>query len=133
MPALGLDHVNIVTPRMDETCAFYTALFDLERRDGPMQLPPDQVQWLHDKAGHPIFHINAEGFGGVHAVAGPEQSPTGHINHVALACTDLADMLGRLDALDIPYRTVRFDKIGLTQVFVSDPNDVLLELGFRDS
>jgi len=133
VPALGLDHVNIVTPRMDETCAFYTALFDLERRDGPMQLPPDQVQWLHDKAGHPIFHINAEGFGGVHAVAGPEQSPTGHINHIALACTDLADMLGRLDALDIPYRTVRFDKIGLTQVFVSDPNDVLLELGFRDS
>lgn len=133
MPALGLDHVNIVTPRMDETCAFYTGLFDLERRDGPMQLPPDQVQWLHDKAGHPIFHINAEGFGGVHAVAGPEQSPTGHINHVALACTDLADMLGRLDALDIPYRTVRFDEIGLTQVFVSDPNDVLLELGFRDS
>ncbi len=133
MPALGLDHVNIVTDRMDETCAFYTALFDLERCDGPMQLPSDQVQWLHDKAGHPIFHINAVGFGGIHPVSGPPQSPTGHIHHIALACTDLEDMLGRLEAMELAYRTMRFDAIGLTQVFVSDPNGVLLELGFRDS
>jgi catechol 2,3-dioxygenase-like lactoylglutathione lyase family enzyme len=133
MPAIALDHVNIMTDRLDETCSFYTALFDLDRRDGPLQMPPDQVQWLYDGEGRAIFHINAEGFGGVHAVAGPPQSPTGHINHVALTCPDLDGMLGKLDALDLPYRTVRFDEIGLTQVFVSDPNEVLLELSFRDN
>lgn len=132
MATIALDHVNIVTNRLDETCTFYSDLFGLERRNGPMQLPADKVQWLHNREGQAIFHINSESFTGGQPAAANGPMSTGPIDHVALACSDLDDMLRRLDMLEVPYRTVRFDMIGLTQVFVSDPNGVMLELGFRD-
>ena len=36
----ALDHVNIITDRLDETAEFYKALLGLERRDGPPPLTP---------------------------------------------------------------------------------------------
>ncbi len=43
MPVERLDHVNIVTDRLDESAEFYVRLLDLERRDGPLPSRPDEM------------------------------------------------------------------------------------------
>ncbi len=40
-------------------------------------------------------------------------------------------MLARLDRLGLAYRCTGVASVGLRQVFVRDPNGVLLELNFR--
>ena len=54
-----LDHVNIITDKLDETAEFYKALLNLERRNAPPPLTPDNAQWMYDAGGKAIVHINS--------------------------------------------------------------------------
>ena len=126
----ALDHFNVITDRIDETAGFYTAVLGLERRDGPPPLPPQLVQWMHDESGRALVHINhpdcprafdREVFPG---------APTGAIHHIAFNCSGLAAMLARLEAQGLPHQVNAIASIGLSQVFVTDPNNVVLELNF---
>ena len=125
-----LDHVNIITDRLDDTARFYATLLDLERRDAPPPLTPDQAQWMCDDNGQAILHLNA-----VHCPRPFERTvepgaPTGAIHHIALTCTGIADLIVRIEAMGREYQTHQIEAIGLTQVFTTDPNNVLLELNF---
>ena len=131
MPVKSLDHINIITDKLDETCEFYAQLLGLERRNPPMELPPAAVQWMYDPSGRALFHITTPEFRGKVPVAGPAISPTGMIDHIALDCSDFPDMLERLKAMGLDYRASGMDSVRLKQLFVSDPNQVLLELNFR--
>lgn len=127
-----LDHVNIVTDDLAATVAFYRDLLGLDPRDPPAPLEPELIQWLHDAGGRPIFHLvdrvrNARKGGYANKVGGQ----TGSVDHVALNCTGLEAMRARLDAAGIDYRMSGISGIGLVQLFVRDPNNVLLELNFR--
>lgn len=57
---------------------------------------------------------------------------TGALHHVALDCSGHAATIERLDNLGIAFRSNDLPAIALRQVFVTDPNGVLLELNFRD-
>jgi catechol 2,3-dioxygenase-like lactoylglutathione lyase family enzyme len=125
----ALDHVNIIAADLDGTARFYVELLDLERRDAPPPLTPRNAQWMYDTAGRAILHINSIDCPRTferEVAAGP----TGSIHHVALACNGYDELLGRLDARGIAYQSNRVAAIGLRQVFVMDPNGVLLELNF---
>ncbi len=126
----ALDHVNIITDRLDETADFYVRLLELERRDGPPPLPADQVQWLHDASGRAIVHLNSVNCPRAFDRAVEPGALTGAIHHVALNCSGFADVIARLDALVADYRVNTIASIGLRQVFTADPNNVLLELNF---
>jgi catechol 2,3-dioxygenase-like lactoylglutathione lyase family enzyme len=132
MPINALDHINIITAQLDETCEFYAVLLGLERRNGPMELPPESVQWMYTPGGKALFHITTPQFRNIYPVPGPEVSPTGAINHIALDCSGFADMVERLDVMGAEYRSSGIDSVRLKQIFTSDPNQVLLELNFRD-
>ena len=54
----ALDHVNIITDRMDETARFYGTLLGLERRDAPPTLTPQNDTWMFGAHGRAIIHIN---------------------------------------------------------------------------
>lgn len=125
-----LDHVNIITDRLDETAAFYAALLGLERRDAPPPLTRENAQWMHDASGRAILHLNAVDCPRAYDRAVEPGALTGAIHHVALTCTGLAELLARLEAMDRPYQVNRVEAIGLNQVFTTDPNAVLLELNF---
>ena len=60
MKVNALDHVNIITADLDGTSRFYAELFNLDRRDAPPPLTPQNAQWIYDDAGRAIFHINSE-------------------------------------------------------------------------
>jgi catechol 2,3-dioxygenase-like lactoylglutathione lyase family enzyme len=129
MKVNALDHVNIITPDLDGTARFYAEVFDLDRRDAPPPLTPDNAQWMHDDAGRAIMHINS-----VDCPRTYERDvmpgPTGSIHHVALNCSGYDDVVTRLDARGMRYQTNLVASIGLRQVFTMDPNGVLLELNF---
>jgi catechol 2,3-dioxygenase-like lactoylglutathione lyase family enzyme len=125
-----LDHVNIVTDDLPGTADFYAELFGLEVRDGPPPSRPDKVRWVYDGTGRAILHLNARGaFQVFQREAGPAPT-TGAVHHVALNCEGFGEMVDRLKARALDYQINDVASIGLKQVFVTDPNGVLLELNF---
>jgi catechol 2,3-dioxygenase-like lactoylglutathione lyase family enzyme len=126
----GLDHVNLQTTRLTETVAFYRDVIGLEVRDPP-GLDPSLVQWMHDERGHGIIHLSTVGSLLGEAPATLEGRGTGAVHHVALDCTGHDRMIAVLEARGLPYRLNHVGMIDLKQIFVTDPNGVLLELNYR--
>lgn len=124
----SLDHINIVTVDLDGTARFYTELLGLERRDGPPPLKSSDAQWMYVD-GCAILHINSLECPRTFDRA-MEAGPTGSIHHVALRCSGYGEMVGRLGVRGLDYRANDVASIGLRQLFVMDPNGVLLELNF---
>lgn len=125
-----LDHVNIITDKLAETATFYAELLDLEERDGPPPMKPEQVRWMFDSNGQAILHLNAVEFPRVYDRAVDPGAETGAIHHVALRCSNFDKVKARLDARGDDYAINEVPAIGLTQIFATDPNNVLLELNF---
>jgi catechol 2,3-dioxygenase-like lactoylglutathione lyase family enzyme len=126
----GLDHVNLQTTRLAETVAFYRDVIGLEVRDPP-GLDPALVQWMHDERGHGIVHLSTVGSLLGEAPAALDGGGTGAVHHVALDCRGHDAMIETLKAHGLPYRLNHVGVIDLKQIFVSDPNGVLLELNYR--
>lgn len=127
MKVEALDHVNIITADLDGSARFYEDVFGLERRNGPMA--PHHGQWMHDANGRAIFHINSLDCPRAYDRE-VTPGPTGALHHVALRCSGHAEMRDRLDARGHDYAENFVEQIGLKQIFVRDPNEVLLELNF---
>ncbi len=125
----ALDHVNIITSDLDGTAKFYQEVFDLERRDAPSPLTPQNAQWMYDAEDRAIFHLNSEDCPR-HFDRDVSGEMTGPIHHVALRCTGNAEMQARLDKLGLEYKTNHIPMIDLRQIFVMDPNGVLFELNY---
>lgn len=126
----ALDHVNIITDRLDETAEFYKALLGLERRDGPAPLTPQNAQWMFDRQGRAIIHINAVDCPRAFEREVEPGALTGAIHHVALNCSGYDEVLGRVEGTGLDFQINTVEAIGLRQIFTADPNNVLLELNF---
>ncbi|MCW1431446.1 VOC family protein [Novosphingobium sp. JCM 18896] len=128
MSVKGLDHVNIIAEDLDATARFYGDLLDLRRGETPGTAMGFKGAWLHDTSGKPIIHLM--GWNDDRHADLDRGSATGSIDHVALACEDFAGTVARCEALGVEHR-VNDRKYGdLRQVFVRDPNNVMLELNF---
>jgi catechol 2,3-dioxygenase-like lactoylglutathione lyase family enzyme len=127
MQVSGIDHVNIVTDDLDRSAQFYERLLGLTATRLPNAPPGFDGRWLYDVSGKAIIHL-AGRREGMHR-PGPHPD-TGPIDHVALACTGFEAMLARCAELGLDHK-INDRKFGtLRQVFVSDPNNVVLELNF---
>lgn len=62
-----------------------------------------------------------------------DATPTGsgHIDHIALSCSDLAGMEQHLQQADIAFRKREAPEEQLTQLFITDPAGIKVELNFR--
>ena len=126
----ALDHVNIITDKLDETAEFYGKLLGLERRDAPPPLTPETATWMFDAENRAIIHINSLD---CHRAYDREITPgelTGALHHVALKCSGYEEVLGRLKDMGAEYQENLVEAISLRQIFTPDPNNVLLELNF---
>jgi catechol 2,3-dioxygenase-like lactoylglutathione lyase family enzyme len=131
MPVKGVNHVNIIADDLDETCRFYGDLLGFERGEMPGAVQGAmggfKGAWLLDDARQPIVHLmayNAERH------AGRDRAATGAIDHVAFTCEDFAATLRRCEELGVEYRINDRQFGDLRQIFVTDPNNVSLELNF---
>ena len=130
MRVSSLDHVNIVSEDLAGTAQFYADLLDLEARDGPPPSRREDVIWMYDDAGRPILHLNRVGS---FAPLGRRPKPgadSNAVHHVALRCEDHAGMVERLQARGLQHELRDIGSVGLKQIFLVDPNGVLLELNF---
>ena len=127
---IALDHINIQTERLAETAAFYRDVLGLRIADPPPPLDPALVQWMFDSEGNALFHLSSPG-----SLLGMENintgGDTGAVHHVALACSGHDAMIGTLDRLGLEHRENHVVAIDLKQIFVRDPNGVLLELNYH--
>ena len=129
MTVKTLDHINIQTRDMAQTIAFYQGLLGLVAKTAPRR-KPEERQWLYagDRA---VIHLNLFGTDNTYAREVIPGGTTGAIHHVAFECDNLDAMVARLEAKDLRYERAELPEISLTQLFVVDPNNVLLELNFR--
>lgn len=130
MQVEALDHVNIITDKLDETAQFYADVLDLDRRDAPPPLTPQNATWMYDAADRAIIHINSVDCPRAYDRDVEPGSLTGALHHVALKCEGYEDMIARLDARGADYKLNLVEAINLRQIFTADPNNVLLELNF---
>ena len=136
---LSLNHYSIRTAELAACESFYCAVLGL--KVGPRPPFPFPGLWLY--AGDTSVYANAV----VHIVGIDRNDPeglkqylgdraesslrgTGVIDHVAFFATGLADTLARLAANAVPCRERTVPLLSLHQVFVDDPNGIVVELNF---
>jgi catechol 2,3-dioxygenase-like lactoylglutathione lyase family enzyme len=132
MAVAGLDHVNIIASDLDATIAFYTGVLGLtEDPNSVLVKMGRRGAWMCDASGRPIIHIQGFEPSLHHANEAGLVTPTGAIDHVALQCAGFAAMLENLAALGLDHQ-INDRKYGdLRQIFVTDPDNVKLELNFH--
>lgn len=132
MAVRTLDHVNIRTPDVAGTAAFFRDVLGLEARPRPGMTTIEDGCWIHDPAGRAVIHIGSPAMRYPSDAERPfaPGSGSGAIHHVAFECDDIEEMLVRLVAAGIGHRRVDFPQAGISQLFIEETNGVLLELNF---
>lgn len=123
----ALDHYTIQCADLAATRDFYCDVLGLE--DGPRPDFGFAGHWLYC-AGTPVVHLMARRDGAAQA---PAEAPedTGAFDHIAFRGRDVGAMIARLKARDIAFGENLVADFGLHQIFVHDPDGVMVELNFR--
>ena len=117
-----LDHFNIRTRRLDETVRFYAEALGLTKGPRPNFSFPGA--WLYSD-GRAVVHVVDIG-----PTDEPQKPDTGVVHHVAFASRGFSKMKAHLEAAGFPFKTVEVPGGELWQIFVRDPNGVMLELNY---
>jgi catechol 2,3-dioxygenase-like lactoylglutathione lyase family enzyme len=123
---LKLEHYTIRCRALERTRDFYRDALGLV--EGPRPNFGFAGYWLYS-GDIPVVHLVAEDG----AVGGRDDAAeaTGRLDHIAFGGTDYAAMSARLKAQDIGYRENHVPDFGIRQIFVRDPDGILVELNFR--
>jgi len=125
----ALDHINIITADLEGSARFYAELFGLESRDGPPPLTHATARWMYDTGGRAVLHLNSLDCPRAYD-RDLRPAPTGALHHVALRCQGFTELRAKLTQRGLEHRVNEVPAINLMQIFVFDPNGVLLELNF---
>lgn len=128
MTVIGLDHRGIRTTKLESTRHFYEDLLGLKQGHRPSALET-KGYWLY--AGDiPIIHLVEDSNGSVDDNYTPRENLTesGGENHIAFTCAEARNVIDRLVEAGVPYWDRLFRNPLMYQVFVEDPNGILVEL-----
>jgi catechol 2,3-dioxygenase-like lactoylglutathione lyase family enzyme len=116
---LDLNHINIVTPKLDETRDFFVGVLGLD--EGPRPNFPFDGYWLYagDKA---VVHLMSLD------LAPEKRAAISPLDHAAFEVSDLNAAKRRLDEHGVRFREALVSPVR-GQVFFEDPNGVQIELG----
>ena len=118
-----LDHFNIRTRKLADTVRFYEEILGLENGERPNFAFPGA--WMYSE-GKPVVHLVDI------SPTGEQQKPdSGVVHHVAFASRDFAGMKQRLQSRGMPFDTRQVPGGDLWQIFVNDPNGVMIELNYE--
>src|SRR5262249_49184754 len=117
-----LDHYNVSTRKLGDTVRFYEDILGLE--NGPR--PPFDFPgaWLYSE-GHPVLHLND-----ISPTDKPQRPDSGVIDHVAFGSRGFEEMKQRLAQKGVEFRVNVVPNSTRRQIFLTDPNNVLIELNF---
>lgn len=114
----SLHHVGICTRDLERTRRFYVEVLGLQ--DGYRGRLRNPGAWLY-LDGVPVVHI----------ITGQQrpQGMTGHFDHFCMRASGYEAWKQRLDGLGVRYAEDHQEG-GVRQLFLHDPNDVMVELNF---
>lgn len=113
-----IDHVNIATEKLRETRDFFVEVLGLE--EGPRPDFGFEGYWLYAE-GRPIVHLQK--------ARGPVvPSSRSVLNHAAFEVGDLDAVAKALDRHGVSYRSFALPGGPVRQLFLEDPNGVIVEL-----
>ena|SRR5271154_4919575 len=117
MPLSRLDHVTILCGDLAQSRTFYANALGLIDGDRPPFNFPGAWLWLD---GRPVVHL----------VGGRNTGTkgTGSFDHVAFAASDIDATRARLTKAGIAFRETKVPDRPLHQIFVTDPDGVMIEL-----
>lgn len=127
MQVNGVNHINIVAADLAKTVEFYETVLGMKAQEIPVAIPGFNGRWIFDHQSQPIIHVqgyNPERHGEL------KSREAGAIDHVSLTCVGFADTKARCEELGVPYRVNDRQFGNLRQVFITDPDNVSLELNF---
>ncbi|MEO6381030.1 MAG: VOC family protein [Nitrobacter sp.] len=117
-----LDHFNIRTRKLAETVRFYEDLLGLTNGDRPNFAFPGA--WLYSE-GKPVVHLVD-----ISPTSEPQKPDSGVVHHIAFASRDFSGMKQRLQSKGFAFETREVPGRDTWQIFVRDPNGVMLELNY---
>lgn len=124
MPATDLHHLAIKTDDVDATVAFWNDIIGSHSVDRPdFDFPGAWLQF-----GTTMIHL----YGGKAAVNGTGGHDQGSaaIDHVALSAASFDEMRDILVGRGFDWRQLNIPSFNIWQLFVHDPNGILVELNF---
>jgi catechol 2,3-dioxygenase-like lactoylglutathione lyase family enzyme len=118
-----LDHFNIRTRKLTETVRFYESVLGLEKGPRPNFAFPGA--WMYSE-GKAVVHLVD-----ISATNEPQKPDSGVVHHVAFASTGFDGMADRLKSRGMPFEARQVPGGELWQIFVNDPNGVMIELNYE--
>lgn len=134
MPLNRLEHYLVLSDDIDTTKRFYCEALGMKEGFRPKLDFPGYWLYLGDT---PCIHIGERD---AYAVwtrkvgipISPPANGTGPLDHIAFNASGFDDTVRRLEALGVETSRNELDDIGLKQLFIRDPNGIMIELNFRD-
>ena len=118
-----LDHFNIRTRNLPETVRFYEDVLGLQK--GPRPNFPFPGAWLYSE-GKAVVHLVD-----ISTTTEPQKPDSGVVHHVAFASHGFDGMMRRLTAKGMDFDSRQVPGGDLWQIFVNDPNGVMIELNYE--
>ena len=133
MGVSALEHVTIRCAQLQRTRDFYVDLMGLV--DGERPNFPFRGHWLY-LSGIPVVHLveasdSAGAWGRDIVIPNPEKG-TGSFDHVAFKGDDFQAMRTKLQKSGLTFKERVVPGGRLSQLFVPDPEGVLVEINFRN-
>ena len=122
MAVLDLNHYNVQTTDLEATRRFYETVLDFQVGPRPDFSFPGY--WLYCGE-RPVVHLS----GGERARTDSPRD-TGNFDHIAFTATDFSGMKRHFQKLGIPFREQKVPGARVWQLFVTDPNQVVIELNY---
>jgi catechol 2,3-dioxygenase-like lactoylglutathione lyase family enzyme len=125
MAVQSLNHYNVQTTDLEATRTFYEKVLGF--KVGPRPNFDFPGYWLYC-GDIPVVHLT----GGDRART-DNPADTGNFDHIAFSADDFEGMKRHFHALDISFREQRVPGARVWQLFVHDPNQVMIELNYAPS
>ena len=118
-----LDHFNIRTRKLSDTVRFYQDILGLTKGDRPNFSFPGA--WMYSE-GKAVVHLVD-----ISPTQEQQKADSGVVHHVAFASRDFAGMKQRLQSKGMKFDARQVPGGELWQIFVNDPNGVMIELNYE--